>query len=218
MITCSLRKASGSACGSSLVLTIGRDLVVADETASSRKSARCVIWKPDSVTLPAPVNSCLVIRNGSNSCSMTSNGTKRRTRSFHGSRRNALRNPHVFEHMHCGTWPMRARSLCWASNARSRITSSPAASRQGVHGIAGLGRGIFRMRSDIKIQSRPVFNIRIGRSRGGNDRLEHHHCRLAGVAWHIRTGHTDAVFRFNAENTSERMNLTHVPASSGDEE
>ena len=80
MITCSLRKASGSACGSSLVLTIGRDLVVADETASSKKSARCVIWKPDSVTRPAPVNSCLVIRNGSNSCSMTSNGTNRRTR------------------------------------------------------------------------------------------------------------------------------------------
>ena len=115
----------------------------------------------------------------------------------------------VFEHMHCGTWPMRGSKPLLG--VQRKIAHHQFAGRihgKGVHGIAGLGRGIFRMRSDIKIQSRPVFNIRIGRSRGGNDRLEHHHCRLAGVAWHIRTGHTDAVFRFNAENTSERMNLT----------
>ena len=80
MITCSRLNASGSACGSSRVLTIGRERVVADETASSRKSARCVIWKPCSPIRPAPVNSCRVIRNGSSSCSIVFNGTNRRTR------------------------------------------------------------------------------------------------------------------------------------------
>jgi hypothetical protein len=39
-ITCSRRKRSASACGSSLVLMIGRDLVVADETPSQMCSAR----------------------------------------------------------------------------------------------------------------------------------------------------------------------------------
>ena len=115
----------------------------------------------------------------------------------------------VFEHMHCGMRPMSGtKPLLGVQCKVAHHQFASCIHGQSIHGIAGLGRGIFRMRSDIKIQSRPVFNIRIGRSRGGNDRLEHHHCRLAGVAWHIRTGHTDAVFRFNAENTSERMNLT----------
>ena len=78
---------------------------------------------------------------------------------------------------------------------------------KGVHGITRFGSGVFRMRSDIEIQSRPVFNIRIGRSRGGNDRLEHHHGRLAGVTYHISAGHADTIFGFNAENTGEGMNL-----------
>ena len=63
-----------------LGVTIGRERVVAEETASSRKSARWVIWKPSGVMRPAPVYSWRVMRNGSSWCSMVSNGTKRRTR------------------------------------------------------------------------------------------------------------------------------------------
>jgi hypothetical protein len=46
MITCSRRYFSGSACGSSLVLMIGRFSVVSRPTSTSKKSARWLIWKP----------------------------------------------------------------------------------------------------------------------------------------------------------------------------
>ena len=57
-MTCSRRKRSASACGSSLVLMIGRDLVVADEKSSHMWSARWLmqnsgpraVWR----TFPAP--------------------------------------------------------------------------------------------------------------------------------------------------------------------
>ncbi len=48
MITCSRRYFSGSACGSSLVLMIGRFSVVSRPTSTSKKSARWLIWKPSS--------------------------------------------------------------------------------------------------------------------------------------------------------------------------
>ena len=57
-ITCSRRKRSASACGSSRVLMIGRDRVVADDTPSQMCSARCAMQyiAPRAVcsTLPAP--------------------------------------------------------------------------------------------------------------------------------------------------------------------
>ena len=57
-ITCSRRKRSASACGSSRVLMIGRLRVVADETPSQMCSARWLRQKiaPRAVcsTLPAP--------------------------------------------------------------------------------------------------------------------------------------------------------------------
>ena len=67
-IMCNLRYSSGSACGSSLVLIIGRDLVVALETDSHMCSALWLIWKfapfELEIHFPAPQNICLVIRNG----------------------------------------------------------------------------------------------------------------------------------------------------------
>ena len=44
MITWSRRYFSGSACGSSRVLMIGRFSVVSSPTSASKKSARCVSW------------------------------------------------------------------------------------------------------------------------------------------------------------------------------
>ena len=44
MITCRRRYFSGSACGSSRVLMIGRFSVVSRPTSVSKKSARCVSW------------------------------------------------------------------------------------------------------------------------------------------------------------------------------
>ena len=46
MMTCSRRYFSGSACGSSRVLMIGRLSVVSRPTSTSKKSARWLIWKP----------------------------------------------------------------------------------------------------------------------------------------------------------------------------
>ena len=46
MMTCSRRYFSGSACGSSRVLMIGRLRVVSRPTSTSKKSARWLIWKP----------------------------------------------------------------------------------------------------------------------------------------------------------------------------
>ena len=60
MITCSRRYRSGSACGSSRVLMIGRFSVVSRPTSTSKKSARWLTWKPCSrpscpiPTRPAP--------------------------------------------------------------------------------------------------------------------------------------------------------------------
>ena len=55
MITCRRRNDSGSAWGSSRVLIIGRERVVAEDTVSSTNRARCVYvqWSPSN--LPAPV-------------------------------------------------------------------------------------------------------------------------------------------------------------------
>ena len=67
-ITCSRRNRSASACGSSLVLMIGRDLVVAEDTLSQMCSARWLTQytAPRGVcsTLPAPQITCRVTRNG----------------------------------------------------------------------------------------------------------------------------------------------------------
>jgi hypothetical protein len=67
-ITCRRRNRSASACGSSLVLMIGRDRVVADDTLSQMCSARWLTQytAPRGVcsTLPAPQMICLVTRNG----------------------------------------------------------------------------------------------------------------------------------------------------------
>ena len=67
-ITCSRRNRSASACGSSRVLMIGRDRVVALETPSQMCSARWLTeyTAPRGVcsTLPAPQISCRVTRNG----------------------------------------------------------------------------------------------------------------------------------------------------------
>src|ERR687898_984449 len=60
MITCSRRYFSGSACGSSRVLMIGRLSVVSRPTSTSKKSARWETWKSASrpswpmPTRPAP--------------------------------------------------------------------------------------------------------------------------------------------------------------------
>ena len=67
-MTCSRRYFSASACGSSRVLMIGRDRVVADDTPSQMCSARWLRQKtePRGVcsTLPAPAISCRVTRKG----------------------------------------------------------------------------------------------------------------------------------------------------------
>src|SRR6478609_7359929 len=60
MITCRRRYFSGSACGSSRVLMIGRFSVVSRPTSTSKKSERWLSWKPCSrpscpmPTRPAP--------------------------------------------------------------------------------------------------------------------------------------------------------------------
>ncbi len=67
-ITCSRRNRSASACGSSRVLMMGRERVVAEDTPSQMCSARWLRQKvvPRGVgsTLPAPAISCRVTRNG----------------------------------------------------------------------------------------------------------------------------------------------------------
>ncbi len=67
-MTCSRRNRSASACGSSRVLMIGRDRVVADDTPSQMCSARWLTQytAPRGVcsTLPAPQMTCRVTRNG----------------------------------------------------------------------------------------------------------------------------------------------------------
>ena len=68
-ITCNRRNASESACGSSRVLMIGRDLVVALDTPSHMWSARCdseyIVPRGVLSTFPAPQINCRVIKNGS---------------------------------------------------------------------------------------------------------------------------------------------------------
>src|ERR1700722_7787316 len=67
-ITCSRRNRSASACGSSRVLMIGRDRVVAEDTPSQMCSARWLTQytAPRGVcsTFPAPQITCRVTRNG----------------------------------------------------------------------------------------------------------------------------------------------------------
>ena len=67
-MTCSRRNRSASACGSSRVLMIGRDRVVADDTPSQMCSARWLTQytAPRGVcsTFPAPQMTCRVTRNG----------------------------------------------------------------------------------------------------------------------------------------------------------
>ena len=83
MITCSRRYFSGSACGSSRVLMIGRLSVVSSPTSTSKKSARWLIWKPCSrpswpiPTRPAPQTTCRVTKNGVRWRTMSANGVDR---------------------------------------------------------------------------------------------------------------------------------------------
>ena len=83
-MTCRRRYFSASACGSSRVLMIGRDRVVADETPSQMCSAR---WDRQNVaafgvcsTLPAPQISWRVTRNGSSTSEIRENSPARTMR------------------------------------------------------------------------------------------------------------------------------------------
>ena len=86
MITCSRRYFSGSACGSSLVLMMGRLSVVSRPTSTSKKSARWLIWKPEPrpsapmPTRPAPQITCRETKNGTRNLTMSANGVPRRIR------------------------------------------------------------------------------------------------------------------------------------------
>ena len=86
MITCSRRYFSGSACGSSRVLMIGRLRVVSRPTSTSKKSARWLIWKPCSrpswpiPTRPAPQMTWRLTKNGVRCRTMSANGVERRIR------------------------------------------------------------------------------------------------------------------------------------------
>ena len=86
MMTCSRRYFSGSACGSSLVLMIGRLSVVSRPTSTSKKSARWLSWNPvprpsaPIPTRPAPVNTWRVTKNGVRFLTMSANGVERRMR------------------------------------------------------------------------------------------------------------------------------------------
>ena len=83
-ITCRRRYFSASACGSSRVLMIGRERVVALETPSQMCSARCEtlydaprgVW----VILPAPTTICRVTRNGISTSASRLNSPARPTR------------------------------------------------------------------------------------------------------------------------------------------
>ena len=83
MMTCSRRYLSGSACGSSRVLMIGRLSVVSRPTSTSKKSARWLIWKPSSrpsaprPTRPAPQTTCRDTKNGVRCLTMSANGVDR---------------------------------------------------------------------------------------------------------------------------------------------
>ena len=83
-ITCSRRNRSASACGSSRVLMIGLDRVVALETPSQMCSARCAMqnWAPRGPcsTLPAPHQICRVTKNGMSTSAMRANSPCRPTR------------------------------------------------------------------------------------------------------------------------------------------
>ena len=83
-MTCSRRYRSASACGSSRVLMIGRDRVVALDTPSQMCSAR---WDRQNTaprgvcsTLPAPQISCRVTRNGSSTSAIRENSPALATR------------------------------------------------------------------------------------------------------------------------------------------
>ncbi len=83
-MTCSRRYFSASACGSSRVLMMGRDRVVAEETPSQMCSAR---WDRQKVadfgvcsTLPAPQISWRVTRKGSSTSEIRENSPARTIR------------------------------------------------------------------------------------------------------------------------------------------
>ncbi len=86
MITCRRRYFSGSACGSSLVLMIGRLSVVSSPTSTSKKSARWLIWKPSlrpsapRPTRPAPHTTCRETKNGVRCRTMSAKGVARAMR------------------------------------------------------------------------------------------------------------------------------------------
>ena len=86
MITCSRRYFSGSACGSSRVLMIGRLSVVSRPTSTSKKSARWLIWKPSLAAVLADADPAGAettwreTKNGVRCRTMSANGVARRIR------------------------------------------------------------------------------------------------------------------------------------------
>ena len=85
-MTWSLRYFSGSACGSSRVLMMGRLSVVSSPTSTSKKSERWLSWKPSPrpswpmPTRPAPHITWRLTKNGVRCRTMSPNGVLRRTR------------------------------------------------------------------------------------------------------------------------------------------
>jgi hypothetical protein len=84
-ITCSRRNRSASACGSSRVLMIGLERVVADETPSQMCSARWAMQKTAprgavQAPCPAPHQICRVTKNGISRSAMRANSPCRATR------------------------------------------------------------------------------------------------------------------------------------------
>lgn len=83
MMTCSRRYFSGSACGSSRVLMMGRLSVVSRPTSTSKKSARWLIWKPSPrpstpiPTRPAPQTTWRETKNGVRCRTMSAKGVSR---------------------------------------------------------------------------------------------------------------------------------------------
>ena len=85
-MTWSRRYFSGSACGSSRVLMMGRLCIVSSPTSVSRKSARWETWNSQNSvlfsapTLPAPVKTWRLTKKGSRYWTIRAKGTLRSMR------------------------------------------------------------------------------------------------------------------------------------------